>query len=143
MSGAGDYDGIVLKVVVVNADFDRFKWKIVLPPGAAVPTEYAFPRLPPDLIGLWADKDINDLQVTAADTSATSYAEFRRDAVTESDWEWMRAPTQPQKVRIGTHTSSTVAPDSTTVAGGRSRARRCLGVEPHSVAGCGARTVTP
>lgn len=121
MSGSGDHDGIVLEMGVVNPAFDQFKWKVVLPPGPAGLTEYALPRLPPDLVELWANNEIDELQVMVADTPATSYAEFRRDAVTESDWSWMRAPTQPRKVRIGTHTGSSLAPESATGASGCSR----------------------
>lgn len=101
-SGAGDYDGIVARAEVVDDSFEVSRWTIVMPPVAAGAGELRFPTLPPDLVGLWANRTDSMSYLVVADTPAGSYAEFRRDAEPEHHWSWMRHPVTPGKVRIST-----------------------------------------
>ena len=74
----------------------------MLPPGAVGTTLYRFSQLPPDLLAPWSDQEANDFYISAVDTSASSYAEFRRTAEPEIPFKSMRSPVTPSKVRVAT-----------------------------------------
>jgi len=101
MTGAGDYDGIVVQAEVMTPAYDLTQWTVVLPPVAAGTSQFQFPRLPSDLLAVWANQTVAGFTMMTADTAAASYAEFRRDAAPELPWQWIRAPVTPSKVRVG------------------------------------------
>jgi hypothetical protein len=101
MHGSGDYDGFSLDFLAVDDAFTEYHWSVVMPPGPAGAVEVRLPRLPPDLVALWANRTYENLTIIAADTPVTSYAEFRRDAAPLTLWSWMLWPTAPRKVRLG------------------------------------------
>jgi hypothetical protein len=82
-----------------NTGFESLTpWTAVLPAGTL---QYRLPRLPPDLIDVWANHTLYTFDVNTVDAPATSYAEFRHDAEPQSRVSWMLAPTAPGKVRLG------------------------------------------
>jgi len=100
MPGAGDYDGFVVQVEAADPSFTVTRWTVVLPPAAAGPVQVQLPRLPDDLVPVWAGLAWQGARVRAVDTPAPSYAAFRRDAEPEQAWSWMRTPVAASKVRI-------------------------------------------
>jgi hypothetical protein len=102
MSGSGDYDGFAVDFLAVDGDFTEYHWTVVAPPGPTGAIELRLPPLPADLAPLWAARMLEGLTVLAADTGATSYAEFRRDAAPLAmPWNFMLSPTRPVKIRLG------------------------------------------
>jgi len=95
--GPDNADGIVAQMHVNDDAFLPTVWSAILPHT----DHYALPRLPNDLRAVWEDRQLDYLDVFNVDTPVASYDEFRRDAEPESAWQWMREPTTPSKVRIG------------------------------------------
>ena len=72
-----------------------------MPPRPIGTNQMLLPRLPPDLVAVWADGQASHWDVWAVDSVASSYAEFRREAEPELPWQWRRwKPTVPGKTRI-------------------------------------------
>jgi hypothetical protein len=104
MPKAGAYDGIVAEVIRVDAVTynELYRWTIVSPPPSERSATLRFPDLPADLLPVWEQEESSYAWffVTAADTQARSYADFRRDAEPNHPWNWMYAPAAPARIRI-------------------------------------------
>ena len=101
MEDGAAVDGLVLRIARSVAEGFPPSWTVVMPPRPIGTNQMLLPRLPPDLVAVWADGQASHWDVWAVDSVASSYAEFRREAEPELPWQWRRwKPTVPGKTRI-------------------------------------------
>jgi CARDB len=99
MHDGATVDGMVIRIKKQIPDVTDFAWTVVLPPRPIGSHELTLPRLPSDLVAVWAGGVILDWRASAVDSAATSYAEFRPDAEPQHLVDFQ--PTTPGKVLIG------------------------------------------
>jgi hypothetical protein len=98
-------DGMVMQIKKSVGDgTPSFQWTVVMPPSPTGRNEVRFPRLPADLVPVWAGIMNSERTIWAVDTPATSYDAFRRDAEPQLEWRWRWwLPSAPGKVKISSH----------------------------------------
>lgn len=98
-------DGMLMRIEKYVGDgTPSFAWSVVMPPSPTGPNEVLLPRIPPDLVPVWAGIMISERYISSVDSPAASYDEFRRDAEPQRLWKWRWwRPEVPGKAKIGSH----------------------------------------
>jgi hypothetical protein len=93
-------DGMVLELIKVTPEDEAILWTVITPASPPGPNELRLPQLPDDLLGYWAGGMQNFVGIWTADTPASSFTEFSRDAEPLHHWAWIYLDPTPGTVRF-------------------------------------------